>query len=71
MQIRRDKIPINFTKYFEDISERLLFNLFDISTASQIIESACEIVLFFIAADYFSFVAVTEVYCMRFLRILG
>ena len=54
-----------------EIAERLLFNLFDISTTSQIIESACKIVLFLIVADCFSFAIVTEVYCMRFLRILG
>ena len=70
MPIRRDKIPIPSTKDFEDIAERLLFNLFDISTASQIIESACKIVLLLIAADRFSFVIVTKVYYMRFLRIL-
>ena len=58
------KILINSTKDFEDITETLLFNLFDILTTSQIIESACKIVLFLIAADCFSFVIVTEVYCM-------
>ena len=71
--MRRDKIPIHPTKDFEDITERPLFSLFDILTTSQIIESACKIVLFLIVvdADCFSFVIVTEVYCMRFLRILG
>ena len=59
------------TKGFEDIPEMFLFNLFDTSTTSQIIESACKVVLFLIAADCFSFVIVTEVYCMRFLRIAG
>ena len=71
LQIRRYKIPIHSTKGFEDIAERFLFNLFDTSTISQITESACKIVLFLIAADCFSFVIVTEVYCMQFLRILG
>ena len=71
MQIRRDKIPINSAKDFEVIAERLLFNLFDTSTTSQIIESACKVVLFLIAADSFSFAIVTEVYRMRFLRIVG
>ena len=69
--MRRDKIPIHSTKDFEDIAERLLFNLFDISTTSKIIGNACKIVLFLIAADCFSFVIVTEVYCIQFLRILG
>ena len=68
---KRDKIPIHSTKDFEDIAERHLFNLFDISTTSQIIESACKVILFLIVADCFSFVIVTEVYYMRFLRILG
>ena len=58
LQIRRDKIPIHSTKDFEDIAERLLFNLFDISTTSQITESACKIVLSLIAADCFLFVIV-------------
>ena len=71
LQIRRDKIPIHSTKGFEDIAERFLFNLFDTSTISQIIESACKIVLLLIAADCFSFVIVAEVYCIQFLRILG
>ena len=69
--MRRDKISIHSTKDFEDITERLLLNSFDILTRSQIIESACKIVLFLIAADCFSFVIVTEVYCMGFLRVLG
>ena len=71
LQIRRDKIAIHSTKDFENIAERLLFNLLAISTTSQIIESACKTVLLLIAADCFSFVIVTEVYCMPFLRILG
>ena len=58
------------TKDLEDIAERLLFNLFDISAASHLTESACKIVLFLMVADCFSFVIVTEVYCKRFLRIL-
>ena len=59
------------TNGFEDISEIFLFNLFDTSTTSQIIESACKKVLFLMAVDCFSFVIVTEVYCMQFLRTLG
>ena len=71
LQIRRDKISICSTKGFVNIADRFLFNLFGTSTASQIIESACKIALFLIAADCFSFAIVTEVYCMRCLRILG
>ena len=71
LQIRRDKIPIHSTKGFQDFAESFLFNLFDTSTISQMIESACKIVLVLKAADCFSFVTVGEVYCMRFLRILG
>ena len=63
LQIRRDKIQFPSTKGFVDIAERLLFNLFGTSTTSQITESACKIVFFFlIAADCFSFVIITEVY---------
>ena len=71
LQIRRDKIQFPSTKGFVDIAERLLFNLFGTSTTSQITESAYKIILFLIAADCFSFAIVTEVYCIRFLRILG
>ena len=71
LQIRRNKIPIRSTKGCVDIAERFLFNLFGTSTASQIIESACKIAFFLIAADCFSFAIVTEVYYMRCLRILG
>ena len=70
LQYRRDKIPIHSTKDFEDITERLLFSLFDTSNKSQIIEIICKIILFLIAAECFSVIIVTEVFCMRFLRIV-
>ena len=50
---KKDKIPIHSTKDFDDITERFLFSLFDISTTSQIIESVYKIVLFLIAVDCF------------------
>ena len=71
LQNRKGKIPIHSANGFEDITERFLFSLFDTSAASQILESVCKIVLFLTAADFFSVIIVTEVFCMRFLRIVG
>ena len=71
LQDRKDKIPIYSTIDFEDITERFFFSLFDTLTTSQIIESVCIVVLFLIAADCFSVIIVTEVFFMRFLRIVG
>ena len=62
LQDRKDKIPIHSTNDFDDITERFLFSLFDTSTTSQIIESVCKIVLFLIAAGFFSVIIVTEVF---------
>ena len=67
----KTKFPIHSTKDFYDITERLSFSLFGTLTTSQITESVCKIVLFLIAADYFSVIIVTEAFCMPFLRILG
>ena len=53
------------------IFQRFLFSLFDTSTTSQIIEGVCKIVLILTAANCFSVIIVTEVFCMRFLRIVG
>ena len=59
---RKDKIPFHSTKCFEDITERFLFSLFDTSTASQLIQSVCKIVLLLITADCFSVIIVIEVF---------
>ena len=40
--------------YSKDITAGFLFNLFDTSIISRIIESLCNIVMFSIAADWFS-----------------
>ena len=71
LQDGKDKIPIYSTIDFDNITERFLFSSFDTSTTSQIIECVCIIVLFLIAADCFSLIIVTEVFFMRFLRIVG
>ena len=71
LQDRKDKMPIHSTKDFGDITKKFLFRLFDTSTTSQIIESASKIVLFLIAADCFSVIIVTEIFCMGFLKIVG
>ena len=44
-----------------DIKERFLFSLFDTSIMLRVVERACKIVLFLIAADWFSPIIVSTV----------
>ena len=53
----------------KDITERLLFSFFDTSIMSQIVERRCKFILFLIASDWFSPIIVSNVFCIRFLRI--
>ena len=57
MQSRKDKINS------KDIAERLLFNLFDSSIKTQIVERMCiysKVILFLIASDWCSPIIVTR-----------
>ena len=63
MQSRKDKINSN------DITERFLFSLFATSVMSQIAEGACKIIPLLIASDWCYAIIVSNVSCIRFLRI--
>ena len=54
----------------KDIVERFLFSLFDTSIMSRIVERVYKIVLFLIAADWFSNIIVSNIFCIWFLRIV-
>ena len=62
MQSRKDKINS------KDITERLLFSLFDSSIMTQIVEGVYSKVIFLIASDWCSPIIVTF-FCIWFLRI--
>ena len=58
--------PIYFVKgsqKLKDIKARLLFNLYVTSVTSQMVENVCNIVLFLIAADWFSSIIAFKVFC--------
>ena len=63
LQSRKNKINS------KDITERFLFSLFDRSIMSQIVERVCKIILFLMTSDWFSLIIVSNVSCIRFLRI--
>ena len=48
---------------FKDIQARLLFNLCETSITSRMVENVCNIVLFLIAADWFSLIITSKVVC--------
>ena len=52
------------SKNFKDIQARLLFNLCETSITSRMVENVCNIVLFLIAADWFSPIIAREVVCI-------
>ena len=52
------------SKKFKDIQARLLFNLCETSITSRMVENVCNIVLFLIAADWFSPIIAREVVCI-------
>ena len=59
--------PLYFVKgslKFKDIKARLLFNLYETSITSRMVENVCNIVLFLIAADWFSPIIASKVFCM-------
>ena len=57
-------------KKSKDITARFLINLIDTSIASQMVERACNIVLFLIEVDWFLPIIASKVFCIRFLRIV-
>ena len=63
----RHEIPIYSVKgsqKFKDIKARLLFNLYEISIASRMVENVGNIVLILIAADCFSPIIASKVFCI-------
>ena len=59
------EIPIYSVKGLQklnDIKARLLFKLFETSITSRIVENVCNIVLFLIAADWFSPIIACKVF---------
>ena len=54
----------------KDVTARLLFNSFDISIKSRMVDGVCNIDLFLIAADYFSTIIACKFFCKRFLNIV-
>ena len=61
------EIPIYSAKgsrKFKDIQARLLFNLCETSIRSRLVGKVCNIVLFLIAADLFSPIIASKVFCM-------
>ena len=63
MQSRKDKINSN------DITEGFLFSLFDTSIMSQIAEGVCKFIPLLITSDWCYAIIVSNVSCIRFLRI--
>ena len=60
------EIPIYSVKdsqKFKDIQARLLFNLCETSITSRMVENVCNIVLFLIAAGWFSLIIASKVVC--------
>ena len=60
------EIPIYYvknSKKFKDIQARLLFNLCETSITSRMVENVCNIVLFLIAAGWFSLIIASKVVC--------
>ena len=55
---------VKCSRKFKDIRARLLFNLCETSIASRMVENVCNIVLFLIAADWFSPIIAREVVCI-------
>ena len=74
LQSSKDKTPINSINGFEKIktyyTEKFLFSLFETSIMSRMVERVCKIVLILTAADWFSPIILTNVYCIRFIRIV-
>ena len=61
------EIPIYSVKTSEklkDIKARLLFNLYVTSVISPMVEKMCNIVLFLMAADWFSPIFAHEFFCI-------
>ena len=49
------------SRKFKDIQARLLFNLCETSIESRMVENVCKIVLFLIAADWFSPIIASQI----------
>ena len=55
---------------FKDIKARLLFNLFETSITSQIVENVCNIILFLVVRDWLSPIIASKIFCIWFLKIV-
>ena len=61
------EIPIYSVKgsqKFRDVKARLLFNLYETSIASRMVENVRNIVLILIAADWFSPIIASKAFCI-------
>ena len=61
------EIPIysvKVSRIFKNIKARLLSNLYETSIASQMMENVCNIVLFLVAADWFSPIMSSKLFCI-------
>ena len=71
-QCQKDEVQSKRSKALRksrDITDKLLFSLLDASMISRIVERVWRMVVFLIAAVWFSPIVLSKVCCIRFLRV--
>ena len=59
------EIPTYFLNFHEKgVQARLLFKLYETSITSRMVENVCNIILFLIAADWFSPIIASKLACI-------